>query len=56
MQVNEVTVTPMSRRLYFYDGRNRNPANPTANRAIAVFLSNARVDLGQDLGGAHPLT
>ena len=30
--------------------------NPTANRAIAVFLSNARVDLGEDVGGAHPLT
>ena len=28
----------------------------TANRAIAVFLSNARVDLGEDVGGAHPLT
>ena len=64
MQVNEITVTPMSRRLYFYDGLNRNPANiqaqdcynPTANRAIAVFLSNARVDLGEDVGGAHPLT
>ena len=64
MQVNETTVTPVSRRLYFYDGRYRNPANiqaqdffnPTANRAIAVFLSNARVYLGEDVGSAHPLT
>ena len=45
MQVNEITVTPVSRRLYFYDGRNRNPANiqaqdfynPTANRARVVL-------------------